>query len=108
MKENNNDLFQKIGVDISQDKINIDLTKTKDFFTALQGIFQAKAENLKQDLSEGKVNLGEDVGIQIDNEHINIDLEKTKSFIEEFGQKIENFLGEIDKAVENIDTTKKK
>ena len=103
MVENNNDLFQKIGVDISSEKINIDLTKTKDFFTALQGLFQAKAETLKKDLSEGKIDLGEEVGIQVNNEHINIDLEKTKSFVEELGQKIENFLGEIDKAVENID-----
>ena len=103
MTENNNDIFQKIGVDISKEKINIDLTKTKDFFTALQGLFQEKAETLKKDLSEGKVDLGEEVGIQVDNKHINIDLEKTKSFIEELGHKIENFLGEMDKAVENID-----
>ena len=102
MDEKNQDLFQKIGIDISQEKINIDLTKTKDFFSALQGLFQEKAENLKKDLNEGKIDLGDEVGIQVDNEHINIDLEKTKSFIEDLSQKMENFLGEIDKSVEHI------
>jgi hypothetical protein len=36
------------------------------------------------------------MGIKVDGEHIDIDLKKAKSFIEEFGKKIEHFLGEID------------
>ncbi len=103
MPEKNKDLFEKIGVDISKDKINIDINQTKDFLSALQGLFQEKAESIKKDLDEGKVDMAENVGIKIDKEHINIDLTKTKSFIEELGKKIENFLGEIDKAVEHID-----
>jgi len=103
MPEEKKDLFEKIGVDISKDKINIDITQTKDFLSALQGLFQEKAESLKKDLADGKVDMAENVGIKVDKEHINIDLTKTKSFIEELGNKIEHFLGEIDKAVENID-----
>ena len=103
MAENNEDLFQKIGVDISNEKINIDLTKTKDFFNALQNTLQEKAQTIQKDVSEGKIDLEENVGIKVDNEHINIDLNKTKRFIEDLGKKVENFLGEIDKAVENID-----
>ncbi|SFV52957.1 hypothetical protein MNB_SV-8-1401 [hydrothermal vent metagenome] len=103
MAENNEDLFQKIGVDISNEKIDIDLTKTKDFFNALQNTLQEKAKTIQKDVSEGKIDLEENVGIKVDNEHINIDLNKTKRFIEDLGKKVENFLGEIDKAVENID-----
>jgi len=103
MAENNEDLFQKIGVDINNEKINIDLTKTKNFFSALQNTLQEKAQTIQKDISEGKIDLEENIGIKVDNEHINIDLNKTKRFIEDLGKKIENFLGEIDKAVENID-----
>ena len=90
------ELFEKIGVNISDDNINIDLGKTKDFFSSLQNTLQEKAESIQNDIAEGKVDLEDNMGIKIDGEHIDIDLKKTKSFIEEFGKKIEHFLGEID------------
>jgi len=102
MAEQDKDLFQKIGIDIGNDKINIDINQTKDFFNALRQTFEGAAQNIQKDISEGKVDMAENVGIKVDKENINIDLAKTKSFIEEFGKKIEGFLGEIDKAVDNI------
>ena len=103
MKEQDKDLFQKIGIDISNDKINIDINQTKDFFNTLMKTFEGAAQNIQKDIAEGKVDMADNIGIKIDKDNINIDLEKTKSFIEELGQKIEGFIGEIDKAVENID-----
>ena len=103
MPERNKDLFEKIGVDISKDKIHIDINQTKDFFNTLKNAFEQSAENIQKDISEGRVDMADNIGIKIDKENINIDLTKTKSFIEELGKKIEHFLGEIDKAVENID-----
>ena len=76
--------------------------KTKEFFNSLQNTLQEKAETIEKDISEGKIDLGENVGIKVDDEHINIDLKKTKSFIEEFGLKIEQFLGEIDHVAEKL------
>ena len=101
-KQDNNDLFRKLGIDIGEGKINIDMNQTKDFFNSLKTMFEGTAENLKNDLSEGKVDMAENVGIKIDKEHINIDLEKTKSFIEDLGKKIEGFVAEIDKTIENV------
>lgn len=103
MAEEQKDILQKIGVDVSKDKINIDVAQTKDFFNTLKNTFEETAQNLQKDIADGKVDMAENVGIKIDKENINIDLNKTKSFIEELGQKIEGFLGEIDKAVDNID-----
>ena len=103
MADQDKDLFQKIGIDIGNDKINIDINQTKDFFNALVKTFEGAAENIQKDISEGKVDMAENVGIKVDKDNINIDLAKTKSFMEEFGKKIEGFVGEIDKAVENID-----
>jgi len=98
----NKDIFQKIGIDIGNDKINIDINQTKDFFNSLIETFDTTAQNIQKDISEGKVDMAENVGIKIDKENINIDLAKTKNFIEELGQKMESFVGEIDKVVENI------
>ena len=102
MAEQDKDLFQKMGIDIGHEKINIDINQTKSFFNTLQQTFEGAAQNLEKDISEGKIDIGENVGIKVDKDNINIDLKKTKSFIEEFGKKIEGFLGEIDKAVDNI------
>ena len=102
MAEQDKDLFQKIGIDIGNDKINIDINQTKDFFNALKQAFESTAQNIQKDLSEGKVDMAENVGIKIDKENINIDLEKTKSFMEDFAKKMENFIVEIDKSVDNI------
>ena len=102
MQDKNNDLLEKVGVEIGEGKLNIDLNQTRDFFDALKNTFESTAQNLQKDLSEGKVDMAENVGIKIDKEHINIDLEKTKNFIENLGKKIESFIGELDKAVDNI------
>jgi DNA-binding transcriptional regulator GbsR (MarR family) len=96
------ELFKKIGVDVSEENINIDLGKTKDFFNSLQNTLEKKAEMIQKNISDGSVDLQESVGIKVDNEHINIDLKKAKSFIEEFGEKIENFLSEIDHVADKL------
>jgi len=55
MSTENNDLFKKLGVDIGDGKINIDMNQTKDFFSSLQSLFEGATENIKKDLSEGKI-----------------------------------------------------
>ena len=107
-EQNNNDLFSKMGVDVGEGKLNIDLNQTKAFFNALRETFENTAQNLQKDLSDGRVDMAENVGIKIDKENINIDLEKTKSFVEGFGKKIENFLLEIEKSVEDIQVKNEK
>jgi len=102
-EQNNNDLFSKMGVDVGDGKLNIDLNQTKDFFNALRETFESTAQNLQKDLSEGKVDMAENVGIKIDKENINIDLNQTKNFVESFGKKIEDFLAELEKSVKEID-----
>lgn len=103
MAEQDKDLFSKLGIDLNNNKINIDINQTKNFFNTLKQTFEHTAQNIQKDISEGKVDMANNVGIKIDKENINIDLEKTKSFVEDLGKKIEDFLGEIDKAVEGIE-----
>jgi len=106
MQDKNNDLLEKVGVEIGDGKLNIDLTQTRDFFNALRNTFESTAQNLQKDLSEGKVDMAENVGIKIDKENINIDLTQTKNFVESFGKKIESFLAELEKSVEDIQVKK--
>ena len=106
MIDQNEDILSKLGIDISHDKINIDINKTRGFFNTLQTTLQSKAETLEKNFSEGKVDMSESAGIKIDKEHIDIDLAKTKSFLEELGKKVEDFAGEVDKAVDQIGLNK--
>ena len=99
-----NDLFSKLGIEIGDEKINIDLAQTKSFFNTLQETLLQKAEKLQKDISEGKVDLVDDVGIKVDNEQINVDLKKTKNFIETLGSKIQNFVADLEKSVKEIDS----
>jgi len=102
MPKEKEEIFKKIGLDVSEDNINLDLAKTKDFFNTLQGNLEKKAETIEKSISEGTVDLSENIGIKVDDEHINIDLKKTKSFIEELGSKIEHFLSEIDHVADKL------
>jgi predicted nucleotidyltransferase len=100
--QENRDVLKKIGVEINDEKIAIDLKKTKSFFTMLQELLQQKAQDLQKNLEEGKLEI-EDVGVRVDDEHVEIDLAKTKSFLETFGKETENFLSEIEKAARQIE-----
>ncbi len=102
MAEENKDLFEKIGVEIGNGKLNIDINKTKEFFNALKDTFENGAKNIQKDIAEGKLDMSENIGIKVDKKNINIDLEKTKVFIESLGHKIENFLTEIEKSVDDM------
>jgi hypothetical protein len=105
MAEQDKDLFSNMGIEITEEKIDINITQTKDFLNTLQQTFETTAENIQKNIAEGNIDMSQNVGIKIDEEHIDIDLKKTKHFIEELGKKIEHFLGEIDKVVEKIDTS---
>ena len=102
MKNDDNTIFSKLGIDIDADKIHIEINKTKDFFNTLAQQLESSAQHIQKDISEGKLDLGEKVGVKIDKEHIDIDLVKTKSFVAELGKKVERFILEIDKSVEGF------
>ncbi|MBD3789086.1 MAG: hypothetical protein IE885_01750 [Campylobacterales bacterium] len=99
MEEKKDQILSKVGVEIGEEKINIDIGKTKEFFTDIQKQFTQTA----QVMSEGKIDMPETVGVKVDDEQLHIDLHKAQHFIEELGKKIEKFLGEIDQAVEKLD-----
>ena len=48
MAEQDKDLFSKMGIEITADKIDIDITQTKDFLNTLQQTFETTAENIQR------------------------------------------------------------
>lgn len=102
MQNESSDLFSKLGIDIGDNKINIDINQTKEFFNTLKGTFETAIEDIQSDISEGKADMSENIGVKIDSENINIDLNKTRDFIEGFGRNVNDFVAKIDEAVERV------
>ena len=101
MNENNLDILNLLGINAKDGKIDIDLNKTKSFFTTLQETLQEKAQKIDENIKNDKVDL-EDVGLKIDKEHISLDLNKTKNFFDGLTQKLEKFVEEIDKTAKEL------
>ncbi len=103
--ENEQELLHRIGIEIDQNRVTIDLKKTKSFFTALQETLRQKAEQLQKNMEEGRLKMDE-IGLKLDEERVEVDLQKTKTFIETFEQKINSFLQELDSSVRKLNEQK--
>ena len=96
MENKKENILSMLGIDIADEKIDIDLNKTKSFFESLQSTLEKKSEDLSQNIKDGKVDLQDSVGIKVDDEHISLDLKKTKSFFENLTNKVESFVKDLD------------
>lgn len=96
MEEKKENILSMLGINIANEKIDIDLNKTKSFFENLQSTLEKKSEDLSQSIKDGKVDLEDSVGIKVDDEHISLDLNKTKTFFENLTNKVENFVKDLD------------
>ena len=96
MEEKKENILSMLGINIANEKIDIDLNKTKSFFESLQDTLEKKSEDLSKSIKEGKVDLQDSVGIKVDDEHISLDLKKTKSFFENLTNKVEGFVKDLD------------
>jgi len=75
-------ITKKIGIDISNDKISIDLNKTKSFFNALGKTLEKKANEVQEKIEHDDGNFSENVGVVISDEKIDIDMKKASSFLD--------------------------
>ena len=96
MAEKKENILSLLGINIEDEKIDIDLSRTKSFFESLQSTLEKKSEDLSKSIKEGKVDLEDNVGIKVDDEHISLDLKKTKSFFENLTNKVESFVKDLD------------
>jgi len=106
MEKKKENILSLLGINIENEKIDIDLKQTKNFFENLQKTLEQKSKDINESIKEGKVDLSDTVGIKVDDEHISLDLNKTKSFFENLTQKLNNFVQDLDKSVNDL-TSKK-
>jgi len=88
--------LSKIGIDIEDEKIAIDLEKTKDFFTNIQQHIENTAQNIGEGIKDGSLDMSENIGVTLDDKKIEIDMKQTKNFMESIGFKIEHFLDSLE------------
>ena len=103
MEEKKENILSLLGINIENEKIDIDLKQTKNFFENLQKTLEQKSKDINESIKEGKVDLSDTVGIKVDDEHISLDLNKTKSFFENFLQKVEQIAQDIEKSINTLE-----
>ncbi len=100
MEEKN--ILSLLGINIEDEKIDIDLKQAKSFFENLQKSLEEKSKKLEQNIKEGKIDFQE-AGLKVDKEKITIDLKQTKNFFEELSKKVENFVQDLDKSFKKLE-----
>ena len=106
MEDKKDNILSILGINIANEKIDIDLNKTKSFFKNLQSTLESKSEDISQNIKDGKVDLQESIGVKVDNEHISLDLNKTKSFFENLTTKVESFVKDLDSTFSEFKNSK--
>lgn len=86
--------LQNAGISMQDGKITIDTDKTKEFIADLSKKVSKQVEQVSKDLQDGLVETTENT--EFKKEYISIDLNKTKAMLNEWENKIENFVNEID------------
>ncbi len=97
--------LSKLGVTVEENKITLDIDKTKDFFETFAKDLNTKLKKITEKLQDESL-MEKDAGIQVDETHINIDLNKTKDFLKEWKKKMQRFIKEFDDIAQelNIDS----
>lgn len=106
-QEEKNNQFSQIGVKMEQGTITIDTNKTKDFLKDLGTRMNVQMKQVSDDLQKGIIDAQEG-GVQINNGNINIDLNKTQTLLDGWSKKIEGYVKEYDKIVEEIEYNRTK
>jgi len=97
-------ILSLLGINIENQKIDIDLNKTKNFFENIQKELEKKSQAIEKSIQEGKVEL-KDIGLKVDKQHISLDLNKTKSFVENLTKKLDSFIKDLDNSFKDINKT---
>ena len=93
-KANKETQLSSAGISMQDGKITIDTDKTKEFISDLSKRVSKQVEQVSQDLKEGLVE--SKTAVELKEEYISIDLNKTKAMLNEWENKIETFVNEID------------
>lgn len=86
------DLLQKLGIEINDQKIVIDLNKSSTFLNNIEKEMTAKANEIESKIDNADINMTEGMGIVVEGDTIGIDLNKTKNMFEEINVLMKDIL----------------
>jgi len=79
----NKEILSRLGFDINNQKISIDMNKTTDFFKQMEKEMQAKADEFQHKIEKADINLTRDIGIDLSGEKLEIDFNKAKKMFQQ-------------------------
>jgi len=94
--------FNKMGINVDQETITIDMNKTKDFFNNFGKQMDMKMKKMAEDMEKGIIE-NKEAGVEINQQHIHIDLNKTRDFLINWGQQLQVFVEEFDKMAKTLE-----
>ena len=77
------DLLKKLGFDLSEEKVLIDINKTSHFFEQLEIEMHGKVDEIEKKIDNAEINFTKGIGIEITGNKIGIDLNKTRNMLQE-------------------------
>jgi len=76
------DLLKKLGFDLTNEKIIIDINKTTSFFENMEQEIERESKEIEKKIKNSQLDFTKDLGIEISEDKIGIDLNKTRNMFQ--------------------------
>jgi len=81
--DESNEILKKLGVNIEDTRISLDINKTADFLKQMEIEMHGRADEIQHKIEKADINFTRDMGIVLSNEKVEIDLNQTKKMFQE-------------------------
>lgn len=81
--DESNEILKKLGVNIEDTRISLDINKTADFLKQMEIEMHGRADEIQHKIEKADINFTRDIGIVLSNEKVEIDLNQTKKMFQE-------------------------
>jgi len=89
------DLLKDMGFDFNQQKVEIDINKTDNFFKKIEIEMHSKAEEIERKIENAEIDFKKNIGIEISENKIGIDLNKTRNMLQDINSLIKDIVLDI-------------
>ena len=86
------DLLKKLGFDLTNEKIIIDINKTTSFFENIEKEIEKESQNIEAKIKKHELDFSKDLGIEISQDKIGIDLNKTRNMFQQMNSLVKDII----------------
>jgi hypothetical protein len=90
--------LNEMGFDFKNQKIIIDLNKTKNFFSKMENKMEEKVKEVENKIKNSDINITRDAGVVVSKERVNIDLNRTKNLVNSISGLFKDIILDINKS----------